>query len=280
MAFFTQTDQGFEPLSFAGGQWAAQSVNGSALAGLAAQALESEHGEPGFSVARFTLDIFRLPAFAPLQAETTLVRSGRSMRIADVILRQGDRVAARASMVTTRSAGNPDGTRWQPDSEPMLMPEQFATGSAMPAVLWGSDAHPDGWSESMSEHQNASRKRLWFNQPQLLTDVDNTPFVRAAMLGEMTNTLTSWGDQGIAFINHDVTVVLARMPIGTTIGIEADNHLSADGVAAGASTMWDSAGRFGISVVSALALSTGSLDVVSRPHNWEKGSRTAEPAPR
>ncbi|RDI60530.1 acyl-CoA thioesterase domain-containing protein [Nocardia pseudobrasiliensis] len=271
MAIFAEHEGGFEPLPFAGGQWAAGTVNGSALAGLAANALETAHGEPGFRVARFTMDIFRLPTFAPLHLDTTLVRAGRSVRIADVAVRQGDRPIARASMVCARASRDPDGTRWQPHRAPMALPERLAGSDLVdPVVCWGSDAHPDGWSETMSEHQNSSRKRLWFNQPRLLAARDNSPFVRAAMVGEMTNTLTSWGDRGIAYINHDVTVVLTRLPIGTVVGIEAENHLAADGVAAGVATMWDRAGCFGISTVSSMALGTGALDVARNPHDWEK----------
>ncbi len=271
MTIFAEHEGEFEPQSFASGQWAAETVNGSAVAGLAAHALEIAHGEPGFRVARFTMDIFRLPTFAPLSVDTTPVRTGRSIRIADVVVRQGDRPVARASMVCTRPSRDPDGTRWQPQRAPMAVPERSAGADlAHPAVSWGSDAHPDGWSETMSQHQNASRKRLWFNQPQLLAGRDNSPFVRAAMVGEMTNTLTSWGDRGIAYINHDVTVALARLPIGAVVGIEADNHLAADGVAAGVATMWDRAGCFGLSTVSSLALDTGALDVARNPHDWEK----------
>ncbi|MFE3075318.1 acyl-CoA thioesterase domain-containing protein [Nocardia tengchongensis] len=268
MAFFTRGDQGFQPLPFAASQWAPNSINGSALAGLAAHVLESDQGRPEFRVARFTMDIFRQPKFAPLQADTSLVRAGRSIRISDVLVQQDGRAVARASMVSIKSTQQPAGTRWYPDDQPMPLPEQLATALSEPGIHWGSDAHPDGWSSSMSEHQNASRKRLWFHQPQVMAELENTAFVRAAMLGELTNTLTSWGDRGIGFINHDVTIVLARMPIGPAVGIQADNHISEDGVAAGAATMWDRHGRFGISVVGSIAHMAGSLDVSDAAEEW------------
>ncbi|AQA24086.1 thioesterase-like superfamily protein [Rhodococcus sp. MTM3W5.2] len=216
------------------------------------------------------MDIFRQPAFASLQTETAVVREGRSVRIADVLVRQGARTVARASMVSIRPTQEPNGSRWHPDSPSMSLSDTQLAALSKPGILWGSDGHADGWSESMPQHQNASRKRLWFHQPQLFAESENSPFVRAAMAGELANTLTSWGDGGIGFINHDVTILLARPPIGTLVGIEADNHASDDGIAAGAASMWDSQGRFGISVVSSVAHMAGSLDAASGPAEWSE----------
>lgn len=277
MAYFTRRADGFHPLPFSRSQWSPDTINGSALAGLTAHALEADCSASGFRVARFTMDIFRQPAFAPLRAEATMVREGRSIRIADVTVRQGDRAVARASMVSIRPTREPAGSRWHPDSRSMSLSESLSTALPRPGILWGSDEHPGGWSASMTEHQNPGRKRLWFDQPRLFAEEDNTPFVRAAMLGELTNTLTSWGDRGIGFINHDVTILLAREPIGSVVGIEADNHVSDEGIAAGAATMWDSRGRFGMSMVGSVAHMAGSLHVSSGPEDWGESDHSYEP---
>jgi hypothetical protein len=277
MGYFERGDEGFHPLPFSQSQWAPNSINGSALAGLTAHALESGCGAPDFRVARFTMDIFRQPAFAPLQMETETIREGRSIRIADVFVRQGDRTVARASMVSIRPSRDPGGSRWRPSSRSMEWSDQLASALPRPGILWGSDEHPGGWSVPMAEHQNAGRKRLWFDQPRLFSDADNTPFVRAAMVGELTNTLTSWGDRGVGFINHDATILLSRLPVGNIVGIEADNHMSADGIAAGAATMWDSEGRFGMSMVGAVAHLAGSLDASSGPQDWQETDDSFEP---
>jgi hypothetical protein len=270
VGYFEHGDEGFHPLPFAQSQWAPNSINGSALAGLIAHALEKDCGAGSYRPARFTMDIFRQPEFAPIQTRGSVVREGRSIRIADVHVYQGDRTVARASMVSVTPTREPVGARWRPVSPSMSLDERVAEALPQPGILWGSDEHPDGWSVPMPEHQNASRKRLWFDQPSLFDDVDNTPLIRAAMLGELTNTLTSWGDRGVGFINHDATILLARMPIGNVVGIEADNHLSADGIAAGAATMWDCQGAFGMSMVGAIAHSAGSLDASSGPDDWQE----------
>ncbi|NMM91626.1 hypothetical protein B2J88_46310 [Rhodococcus sp. SRB_17] len=276
MTYFELNEDQFHPLPASQSLWSADSINGSALAGLAAHAIESSCSAIGYRPAKFTLDIFRQPSFAPLRASATLVREGRSIRIVDVLVQQGDRTVARASMSSIRPTQDPPGARWYP-SESMTLSEALAAQLPTPGILWGSDEHPDRWSTSMPEHQNGGRKRLWFDQPRVISGIENTPFVRAAMVGELTNTLTSWSDRGIGFINHDVTILLARLPIGPIVGIEADNHVSGDGIAAGAATMWDADGRFGISVVGSVAHLGGSLDSASSPGQWAENDDSYQP---
>ncbi|MCZ4558833.1 hypothetical protein ABIC28_003457 [Rhodococcus sp. PvR044] len=277
MAYFECREDGYQPLPFSQSQWSPDSINGSALAGLTAHAVESACSAPEYRPAKFTLDIFRQPTFAPLQTDTTVVREGRSIRIADVVVRQGDRAVARGSMVSIRPTQDPPGSRWHPYSESMTPPEPLIESLPNPGILWGSDEHPDRWSFSMPEHQNAGRKRLWFDQPQVISGMDNTPFVRAAMVGELTNTLTSWSDRGIGFINHDVTILLSRLPISPVVGIEADNHIADSGIAAGAASMWDRHGRFGISLVGSVAHTAGSLNSASGPDQWAESDRSYQP---
>lgn len=278
MAYFEHIDGEIQPLPFSQSQWSPDALNGSAMAGLTAHILETECGAPEFRAAKFTLDIFRQAAYAPLHTATTTVRKGRSIRTSDVTVRQGDRIVARASMVAIRPTEDPSGARWQPTSESMTLSDSLLASLPQPGILWGSDGHPNGWSSTMSEHQNAGRKRLWFDQPRLFAGTENSPIVRAAMVGELTNTLTSWSDRGIGFINHDVTILLSRLPLGHIVGIEADNHLSADGIAVGTATMWDNAGRFGVSVAGSVAHLAGSLDAASSPKQWNEADKTYEPA--
>lgn len=277
MAYFKADGCEFHPQPFARSQWSAHTVNGSALAGLAAHAIESGSAAEGYRPAKFNLDIFRQPSFAPLTVSTEIVREGRTIRMADAVVRQGDRIVGRASLVSIMPSRDPAGARWQPGGDSMPFPESIGLGVTSPGILWGSDVHPDGWSTVMQEHQNSGRKRLWFDQPQVVAGVEVTPFVRAVMVGELANTLTSWGDRGIGFINHDVAVQLARLPIGDVVGIEADNHIASDGIAVGTASMWDRQGRFGISTTGAVAHLSGTLDSGSGPDDWAQTDSSYAP---
>ena len=80
------------------------------------------------------------------------------------------------------------------------------------------------------------------------------------MAGEPTSLMTNWGSEGVGFINVDLTLVLARLPEGPDVGIEADDHISSDGLAVGTATMFDRGGPIGTCVVSALSNARRQVD--------------------
>lgn len=72
--------------------------------------------------------------------------------------------------------------------------------------------------------------------------------------------MTNWGSEGIGFINTDLTLALARPAIGPEIGLEADSHISADGIAVGSATLFDRSGSFGTCMVTALSNADRQVD--------------------
>src|SRR6185312_6942197 len=79
LAHFRQTDSNrFVPTDYAEVQsrWAQDHVVGAALAGLAAQVLETHFELPGFTPARLTIDLFRSPRRIPMTTSVELIRDG------------------------------------------------------------------------------------------------------------------------------------------------------------------------------------------------------------
>ena len=68
------------------------------------------------------------------------------------------------------------------------------------------------------------------------------------------------GTAGVGFINGDLTVALARMPVDDWIGVQADSHVDADGIAVGTATLYDRAGAFGSGMVTAIANPAAQID--------------------
>ena len=93
----------------------------------------------------------------------------------------------------------------------------------------------------------------------------NSPFVRAAMAAEGTSLVTNLGTAGVGYINGDLTVALSRLPRDEWIGVEADSHRAADGIAVGASTLYDSAGSFGTGLVTAISNPAAQIDFNNDP---------------
>jgi hypothetical protein len=51
---------------------------------------------------------------------------------------------------------------------------------------------------------------------------ENSHFVRAVMAAEAPSLVTNMGTRGIGYIDADLTVGLARLPVGEWIGVQGD----------------------------------------------------------
>lgn len=251
--YFDAVGDRFAPRAIAASQWSAEQVVGPALCGLLARELERAHGTDGFVPVRLTVDMFRPAHMRELTVTTQRVRDGRRIRLADATVLEDGVPAARASVVFLQPSQEPPGVIWKREQQPVPPPLDIAPLSHGPdAPLWRSDGSGE-WSRVPSEHEDAGRKRSWQNPVPVVAGQELSPFVRAAMAGEQTSMVTNWSDAGVGFINTDLTMALARMPIGADIGLEADNHLSERGIAVGSATLFDRHGAFGTCMITAVA---------------------------
>ena len=264
-AYFEVTDDGLLPGPLTASRWSTEMVTGPAVCGALARALEQGHGGDGLQPSRFTVDLFRPIRTTPFTTRTTLVRDGNRIRVADVELVQDGRVAARASLVLLRPSSPPPGEVWSSehhlDPPPPDLMEDGPPGWGGTAGAWfASDGHPGGWTRSMADHQSATRTRMWAQFPAVVAGEDSSPFVRAAMQAEATSLVTNWGSAGVGYINADLTLALARLPQGVVLGLEADGHLNAAGLAVGTATLFDLLGPIGTCTVVALSNAQRQVD--------------------
>lgn len=265
-AFFTLDGSGaYNPTRYARSAWSETMVNGPAVVVAAARALESGHGAEGFQPARLTVDLFAPVRFEPLVAVTEEVRAGNRIRVADVRLLQGGEPVARATLVQLRRGEQPPGRVWRSGRQ-VAPPAAADPAEAAPGknVFFGSGDSVESWSRDMGLHQNDQRKRFWINPLDVVVGEAATPFQRAVTLAESSSLMTHWGDEGIGFINADLTVALARLPRSGDIGIEADEHISEAGVAVGTATLFDRDGMFGTGTVVAVSNAGRQIDFGAR----------------
>ncbi|PRC44776.1 thioesterase [Mycobacterium sp. ITM-2017-0098] len=257
-AYFTEDTGVFTPTRYAQSHWGEDHLNGPAIVGLVARGLEKECGSSEFRPTRLTVDLFRAARNAHTTLDISVVRDGRRVRSAECDVVQGDRVVARATLVQYRPSSPPPGRLWQPVEA--LIESPPPDGTILPFV--GSD--DVGWTRSPAEHQNASRKRFSNDGISVVRDEDNSPFVRAAMVAEATSLVTNLGTAGVGYINGDLTVALSRLPVDDWIGIQADSHHAAEGVAVGTATLYDSRGFFGTGLTTAVANPAAQIDFSTR----------------
>jgi hypothetical protein len=268
-AFFTLDESGaYVPTRYSLSAWSETMLNGPAVVAAAARALESGHGAEGFQPARLTVDLFAPVRTEPLVAVTEEVRAGNRIRVADVRLLQSGEPVARATLVQLRRGEQPPGRVWRSGRrlEPPAVAEPAdPTGSAPGRIaLFGSGDEGETWSRHIGEHQNDRRKRFWTKPLDVVAGESATPFQRAVTVSESTSLMTHWGDEGIGFINADLTVALARLPRSEDIGIQGDEHLSDAGVAVGTATLFDRDGMFGTGTVVAVSNAGRQIDFGSR----------------
>ncbi len=248
--FFTDLGASrYQPNDVCRGPWDPNSLHGRVVAGLLAHQIEREHGDPGLHPARLTVDLYRVPPFAPAEVGCRVERDGNRIRVVDGTFTADGTPIARASCVFLRRAENPEGTVWSPPPWNVPAPDDLQP----PSQEWG----PRGpmWDTRVIEHGFGSveQKRAWLreNRP-LADDLAMSPFVRAAFAADFTNPFANSGSAGLKFVNADITLYLHRLPRGEWLGFEVVDHHSTDGVALGECALYDTSGPIGRSLVAAL----------------------------
>jgi hypothetical protein len=254
LAHFIPDDNGtFEPTAFARSRWGEDTLNGPAIVGLAAWSLERDYGLPGFVPARLTADLFKAARGVPTVVRTRLVRDGRRIRNSECDVVQGDVIVARATMVQYLRSGPPPGQEWVGLAE-------FTPPAGVNGAVYFVGSDDVGWDSSGAAHQNISRKRVYHRTIEVVAGETPSPFVRTVVAAEATSLVTNLGTRGIGYINGDLTVALSRLPIGDYVGVQADSHWCADGIANGTATLFDDVGPFGTGMVTAIANPAAQID--------------------
>lgn len=249
-AYFEPGPDGFRPHPEAKAPWADDMLHGRLLGGLAARAFESELIGPGWRAARLTVDLFRPAAMAPVLVRTHVVRRGRRILVADATMTCDGHDVARATVVVLAESTEPPGRVWRPDPQPWPDPLSlpWAPDPGEPEPAWIVNPLPGG------EFESAGQSRVWTRERAGLVEGEElTPFVRAAMGGDLACPLANGSDQGLYYINGDYTLALGRYPVGEWIGLEATQQMAADGISIAASTLVDLSGPFALSTGTSLA---------------------------
>lgn len=272
-AFFAlQTDNAgreiFVPTEWARGPWG-DTISGNYLGGLLGLIGERDLSDQtaGMRPARLTVDLMRPAALTPVSVTTDVVRAGRRLLLADVVMTQDGTPIARASLLYLRSGEQPTAPRWSADVDmPPLpaMPSTIAADVPMLMYTYGrGDVQP---SDGLAAWAHSGPKFVWFHDMLPIVDtLDKTPFGSAAMAGDVASSITGFGEDGLPFINADYTVSLSRLPSGAFIGLAALTHHSYGGIATGTALLVDDKGPIG--TASATAVVNPGFNPPDRPRS-------------
>ena len=249
--FFTPDRDAFIPTAVSNGPWDPKSMHGRVVVGLLAHVIEARHGGGEFVPARLTVDMFRLPnVMTPVEVNTKLVRDGLRIRVIEADFLSSGVPMARASGQLLRRTENPEGQVWSPPNWDVPKPSEIPAPTDPRLGMNGK------WTTRpiVGAMGTVGPRRLWMSEVrELVEGAPLTPFVRVAVAADFASPFANAGDQGLGYINSDVTIYLHRVPVSRWIGFEVVNHRATDGIAIGECFLYDQQGAIGTSTVAALA---------------------------
>lgn len=241
--FFIREGNTFVPQPPCRGPWDPNSLNGRVVVALCAFQIEQSHVLEGYMPARLTVDMYRLPGFTPIEIKTHVVRDGSRIKVIDAEFVAGGVSYARATSQWLKRGQNAEGNVWSPPTwevpapEAMSDPQNRSFASLAMRPITGAFG-------------TFGQKRVWLREHrELVGGTPLTPFMRAAIPADLANPFANSGDQGLWYINSDVTLYLHRLPLGEWIGLEVVRHHATDGVAIGEVVLYDETGAIGTSSV-------------------------------
>ncbi len=242
-SYFQSVGSGVLPFPHAHAPWGEEMLHGRLLGGLAARALEAEHGAPGWRAARLTVDLFRPAAMALVEIDVRPIRAGRRLKVTDALVRCAGHDVGRATAVFLAESEEPPGRIWRPRHEPWPDPDSLEASGV------GSPDHAGWWFRVVRGGFGAGEQtRIWTKETtRLVDDEPMSPFVRTALSGDIACPLANSSDDGLHYINGDYTMLIGRYPVGEWVGLEVAQQIDADGISMGSATLVDRTGPFATS---------------------------------
>lgn len=227
----------------AAGPWDPRMQHGGAPSSLVVWAAERIPTPQPMRIARLTIDLMRPVPVAPLTIESEVVREGRKIQLCAVkLLAEGVEVVRAAVLkIRTQSVEFPDVELETPLDVPgpeagREEPQKASSflGSVSLRAVKGGFLVPGAAA-------------IWFRPERAIVDGEAiSQAMRTALAADCSNGVSSVLDfSRWSYINADLTVTLARQPVGDWILLNSEMTLGPDGAGLAVSRLGDVQGYFG-----------------------------------
>lgn len=225
----------------AAGPWDPNMQHGGAPSSLVVWAAERIPTPVPMQIARLTVDLMRPVPVAPLTLETEVLREGRKIQLCAVRLFANGKLSVSATVLKIKRQVQP-----LPDDvvEPQLdvaAPEQsriepqnspFGTGVTIRAARGRFGGPGPG--------------AIWYRADRpLIAGSPISQAMRAAVASDFCNASSALDFRSWTFLNADLTVSMAREPVGEWILLDAESWIGPDGAGLAMARLADVRGYFG-----------------------------------
>jgi hypothetical protein len=234
----------------AAGPWDPSMQHGSAPSGLAVWAAETIPTPVAMRIARVTIDLMRPVPLKPLTLEREVLREGRKIQLCAVRLRCDGVVVAAASVLKVRAqaltlpgdiadlAVNVPGPEQSRPDPTQFSSSAFVTGMSVRAARGTFGVKGPG--------------AIWYRVDRPLVEGGGvSQAMRAVIAADFCNgTSPALDFRQWTFINADLTVNMAREPVGEWVLLDAECWIGPDGTGQAMARLADRGGYFGRAVQS------------------------------
>jgi hypothetical protein len=234
----------------AAGPWDSSMQHGSAPAALVTWAAEAIPTREPMRLARATIDLMRPVPLAPLTLHSEVLREGRKIQLCAVRLLAGDTIVVGATILKIRA-------------QELALPAGIAD---RPVDLPGPDqSQPEPADFSSSPFVTGISLRsargrfgvpgpgaIWYRVDRPMVEgFSISQAMRAVVAADFCNgTAAALDFREWTFINADLTVSLARQPVGEWILLDGESLIGPDGAGLATARLADQRGYFGSAVQS------------------------------
>jgi Thioesterase-like superfamily len=239
--------------AFAGGPWDPKLQHGAAPSALVCWAVERLPSPAPMRVARLTVDLMRPVPVAPITIETEVLREGRKIQLVAVRLLAGDTEVVRATVLRVRKHDEPLPVErpFPPLDLPMPEAGADAVEGAMSTTPFLSGLEMRNVRGAFNIPGPAA---IWYRASRPIVDgAELSPLMRAAITADFCNGTSAFlSFRKWTFINADLTLSLAREPVGDWILLDAETWAGPDSIGIATARLADRRGYFGRAVQSVL----------------------------
>ncbi len=252
----------FESLPSTAGPWTPEAQHGGPPAALLARAVERLPGADGARIGRFTMELLGPVPVGPVAVTASVVRPGRSVRLAAAELHDvaRDRVAATARAWLFPDAAGPGG-----QASPLGHGPADGADRPRPAHWHGGYLDAIEWRWISGGLEVPGSGVVWMRSPALVEGEPVSPVQRLlACIDSASGVSAALDVREWGFLNTELTVHVLREPAGEWVCLDAETTVGDGSVGLATSAAYDEHGLVARSAQALLVVPRRDDSSVSR----------------